>query len=239
MFARLGTLRLSPSRARRPRLDHRPRAARRHRRRGRLRVHQQVRAARRGRVQARHRSARPVLRRRRRRPERRRSSSTRPTVRSTDPAVESAVSAYLDEVAKVPGVAEVSSPYSEAGARADRPAGRRGRQDRLRHHPVPRRRLAGRGQGHRQARSRISRPTIHGVQIEYGGQGFAKFEAPVVRAARPRLRHHHPDRWRSARCWPWACRSAWPSAGIGAGTTCAHAAEQRRSRCPTSPPRSA
>src|SRR4051794_14462771 len=35
----------------------------------------------------------------------------------TDPATQTAVQAYLDQVATIPGVAQVSSPYAEGGAR--------------------------------------------------------------------------------------------------------------------------
>jgi putative drug exporter of the RND superfamily len=95
----------------------------------------------------------------------------------TDPAVESAVQAYLDEVAGIPGVAAVSSPYAAGGQRQIANQGDAAGTIAYATIEFP----ADASQGDlKDTAGKIEdlAPSIAGVDIEYGGQGFASVEAP-------------------------------------------------------------
>ncbi|MFT3851713.1 MAG: MMPL family transporter [Ilumatobacteraceae bacterium] len=95
----------------------------------------------------------------------------------TDPNVQSQIDAYLAEVAKVPGVAAVVSPYADAGAQQIAAQGAEAGKVAYATVAFPN----GATQNDlKKAADAIEdlAPAIGGVQIEFGGQAFAHVEAP-------------------------------------------------------------
>ena len=95
----------------------------------------------------------------------------------TDPNVESQITAYLAEVAKVSGVAQVTSPYDQAGARQIAREGDQAGKIAYASVQFP----ADASQGDLKSAADDIKglaPTIDGAQIEFGGQAFSQIEAP-------------------------------------------------------------
>ena len=95
----------------------------------------------------------------------------------TDPQVEAAVDAFLAEVAKVPSVAQVASPYADGNERQIATDGADAGTIAYASVQFP----SSLSQSDLQSAAKAIEalePSVTGVQFEYGGQGFATFEAP-------------------------------------------------------------
>ncbi len=131
-----------------------------------------------------------------------------------DPEVQAAMTAFFAE----PSGTRTSrrQPLRAGGGAADRLAGPGRRAGRLRRDRDARDTTFEEAKAI-SAELRALMPAIAGLQIEIGGAMLAEFEAPSVRAARPRLRHRHPDpRLRlGARHGPARSASPWPASASG------------------------
>src|SRR6478735_5184021 len=95
----------------------------------------------------------------------------------TDPTVQSEFQAYLDEVAKIDGVAQVSSPYADGGAAQIASQGADAGKIAYASVAFP-------GDATQDdlkdtsSAIKDAAPTIQGANIEFGGQAFSSIEAP-------------------------------------------------------------
>ena len=131
--------------------------------------------------------------RRRRAPARSARSCSEAEQGVDDPEVKAAMEALFAEVAAIPDVVRVESPYGRGGGRQIASQGPTPARSPTPNVELPERHRRSPEPARSATRSNGERRRSTALRIELGGFIFAEFEDTVVRGARPRVRHHHPD----------------------------------------------